>query len=84
MKSLNSLPRPDRYGNYWFRSRENEMAPVIFQISEPEAKGDWYVSLGEGGMIWERLEEGGYRLKLFGDPERALKELRAALKNGGS
>jgi hypothetical protein len=80
MKSLNSLPRPDRYGNYWFRSREAETAPAIFQISEPEAKGDWYVSLGEEGMIWERSPEGEIRLKLFNDPERALRELRALLK----
>ena len=83
MKSLKSLPQPDQYGNYWFNSKDDlrEDAPVIFPFSDDDLTGNWYVSLGKEGMVWERTKEGELQLRRYNSPERALRELREKLNN---
>ena len=80
MRKLSSLPRPDDYGNYWFRSNDTETAPAIFvSNTAPMLYGRprYFVSLGSHGMVWNRQTNS---LALFDCPQEALNEIQRRLK----
>lgn len=83
MKSLDSLCRPDQYGNYWFGSparkgdtgADDKKAPATFRLLAGAKEDCWIVSLGvELGMVCD-----GAKLKTFASPDLALKEIRRIL-----
>lgn len=78
MKKLSSLPQPDAFGNYWFKSDKEEYAPAILLSNKAPmlyGRPQYFVSLGEDGLVWD----GNRRLKFFDDPQEALWELQRRL-----
>ncbi len=71
MKKLTSLPHPDQYGNYWFRSKQTEVAPAIFPAMHKGRRGKFFVSLGRRGVLFD-----GPDILLFEDPQQAIKAIQ--------
>lgn len=92
--SLDSLPPPDSFGNFWLMgstAKGGMLMPAILAIKgQPHQKGKWMLSMGqpcrfsdgEGGRL--SVPGGvlftGIEIRAFDSPEEALDELRSQVK----